>query len=41
MKGSLDANIVDNLQGEISESPAKRRKYCDKGQSVKMAATGD
>jgi hypothetical protein len=39
--GSSDANFVDNLQSEISESPAKRRKYCDKGQSTKMAATGD
>ena len=31
MTGSSDANFVDNLQSEISESPAKRRKYCENG----------
>ena len=29
--GSSDAKNVDNLQGEICESPAKRRKYCGNG----------
>ena len=29
---SSDVKIVDTLQGEMFESPAKRRRYCGNGQ---------